>query len=354
MGRSEAQHPSRSPHAAAKLARMKPVIFGLAGPVLTPGEAAFFRAAEPAGFILFKRNCENRAQLRALTDSLRDLTGRADLPILIDQEGGRVARLQPPEWPAFPAGPAFDALYETAPISAIEAARTNAQALALILAEVGITVNCLPLLDVSGAETTDAIAIRAYGTEPQRVAALGRAVLEGLAAGGVLGVVKHMPGHGRARVDSHHLLPTVTAAAEDLAADLAPFQALKDAPMGMTAHIVFEAWDAERPATLSPIVIERVIRETIGFDGLLMTDDIDMKALSGTAGEKAAGALAAGVDLVLDCWARMPEMEEIAGRIGDIRPESRARLDRAMAGLRPPQGDLAALMAKRDALLALG
>lgn len=332
---------------------MKPVIFGLAGPVLRPEEAAFFRAAEPAGFILFKRNCEDRRQLRALTDSLRSLTGRADLPILIDQEGGRVARMQPPEWPAFPAGPAFDALYDIAPLSAIEAARANAQAIGLMLAEVGITVNCLPLLDVRQPATTEAIATRAYGADPQRVAALGRAVLEGLAAGGVVGVVKHMPGHGRAQVDSHHLLPHVTAGAEALADDLAPFRALRDAPMGMTAHIVFDAWDAARPATLSPIVIEQVIRGAIGFDGLLMTDDIDMKALSGTAGEKAAGALAAGVDLVLDCWARMAEMEEIAARIGDITPQAHARLQRAMAGLTAGTGDLAALIAKRDALLAL-
>ncbi|OQW45135.1 MAG: beta-hexosaminidase [Proteobacteria bacterium SG_bin6] len=332
---------------------MKPVIFGLAGLALTPDEAAFFRAADPAGFILFKRNCENRAQLRALTDSLRDLTGRADLPILIDQEGGRVARMQPPEWPAFPAGPAFDALYDTAPISAIEAARANAHAIALTLVEVGITVNCLPLLDVRAPETTEAVACRALGSDPRRVAALGRAVLDGLAAGGVIGVVKHMPGHGRARVDSHHLLPTVSAPPHDLASDIAPFQALRDAPMGMTAHIVFEAWDADRPATLSPTVIEQVIRGAIGFDGLLMTDDIDMKALSGTAGEKAAGALAAGVDLVLDCWARMTEMEEIAERIGEITPAAKARLDRAMATLRQPEGDLAELIARRDALLAL-
>ena len=332
---------------------MKPVIFGLAGPALTPDEAAFFRAAEPAGFILFKRNCENRAQLRALTDALRDLTGRADLPILIDQEGGRVARMQPPEWPAFPAGPAFDVLYDKAPISAIEAARANAHAIALTLAEVGITVNCLPLLDVRAPETTEAVACRALGSDPRRVAALGRAVLDGLAAGGVIGVVKHMPGHGRARVDSHHQLPTVSAPAEELASDLAPFQALRDAPMGMTAHIVFEAWDAHRPATLSPTVIEQVIRAAIGFDGLLMTDDIDMKALSGTAGEKAAGALAAGVDLVLDCWARMPEMEEIAERIGEITPATKVRLDRAMSKLQPAEGDLAELIAKRDALLGL-
>lgn len=332
---------------------MKPVIFGLSGPVLTADERAFFAAARPAGYILFKRNVETRAQLRALTDSLRDLEGREDVAILVDQEGGRVARLGPPEWPAFPGGPAFDALYERAPMSAIEAARANAHALALMLAEVGITVDCHPIMDVARPETTEAITCRVFGHEPMRVAALGRATLEGLAAGGVVGVVKHMPGHGRALVDSHHLLPTVTAAAAELEDDLAPFRALAHAPMGMTSHIVFEAWDRERPATLSPIVIEQVIRGLIGFDGLLMTDDIDMKALSGTAGDKAAGAIAAGCDLVLDCWARMPEMEEIVARLDDIAPRSRARLDAAMAARTAPVGDMAALLAKRDALLAL-
>ncbi|MFL0417823.1 glycoside hydrolase family 3 N-terminal domain-containing protein [Sphingomonas sp. 179-I 2A4 NHS] len=332
---------------------MKPVIFGLSGPVLTPDERAFFAEARPAGYILFKRNVVDRAQLRALTDSLRDLEGRSDVAILVDQEGGRVARLGPPEWPAFPAGPAFDALYEKAPISAIEAARANATALGLMLSEVGITVDCLPLLDVARAETTEAITSRAYGSEPKRVAAMGRATLEGLAAGGVVGVVKHMPGHGRAIVDTHYHLPTVTASEAELEDDLAPFRALAGAPMGMTSHIIFEAWDKERPATLSPIVIEDVIRRRIGFDGLLMTDDIDMKALSGTPGEKAAGAIAAGCDLVLDCWARMPEMIEIAGRLGEIAPRSRERLDAAMASVPPAAGDFAALIAKRDALLAV-
>ncbi|WBH16977.1 glycoside hydrolase family 3 N-terminal domain-containing protein [Sphingomonas radiodurans] len=332
---------------------MKPVIFGLSGPVLTADERAFFAEARPAGYIFFKRNVVDRAQLRALTDSLRDLEGRSDVAILIDQEGGRVARMGPPEWPAFPAGPAFDSLYEIAPMSAIEAARANATALGLMLAEVGITVDCLPLLDVARADTTDAITTRAYGSEPMRVAAMGRATLEGLAAAGVVGVVKHMPGHGRAIVDTHHHLPTVTASDADLEEDLAPFRALAGAPMGMTSHIVFEAWDKDRPATLSPIVIEDVIRGRIGFDGLLMTDDIDMKALSGTPGEKAAGAIAAGCDVVLDCWARMPEMVEIAGRLGDIAPRSRARLDAAMASASPGAGDFAAQIAKRDALLAL-
>jgi len=332
---------------------MKPVIFGLSGPVLTADERAFFAEARPAGYILFKRNVETRAQLRALTDSIRALEGRADVAILVDQEGGRVARLGPPEWPAFPAGPQFDALYERAPMSGIEAARANAHALGLTLAEVGITVDCLPLLDVARPETTEAITCRAYGSEPMRVAAMGRATLEGLRAGGVVGVVKHMPGHGRALADSHYHLPTVTAAAEELEDDIAPFRALAGAPMGMTSHIVYQAWDAERPATLSPIVIEQVIRGRIGFDGLLMSDDIDMKALSGTPAEKAVGAVAAGCDVVLDCWARMEEMRAIAAALPDITARGRERLDEAMASVGEATGDLAALTAKRDALLAL-
>ena len=334
---------------------MKPVIFGLSGPALTAEERAFFAAVEPAGYILFKRNIIDRVQVRALTDSLRALSGRDDVPILIDQEGGRVARMGPPEWPTFPAGPAFDALYELAPMSAIEAARANAEAIALMLAEVGINVDCLPLLDVSQPGTTEAISTRALGSEPLRVAAMGRAILDGLQRGGVVGVVKHMPGHGRAKVDTHYHLPTVTASDEELAIDLRPFASLKGAPMGMTSHIVFEAWDKDRPATLSLIVIEEIIRRRIGFDGLLMTDDIDMKALSGTAGDKAAGAIAAGCDLVLDCWARMDEMEDIAGRLGEISDLSRVRLDRAMATVVDVRAkkDFAALIAKRDALLAL-
>lgn len=333
---------------------MKPVIFGLSGPSLTDDERAFFREAEPLGYILFKRNCVDPEQMRALTDDLRDLSGRGDLPILIDQEGGRVARMQPPVWPAFPTGAAFDALYERAPISAIEAARANGQALAAILREAGVTVDCAPLLDVAVEGGTPAIGDRAFGRDPMRVAALGRALLDGLARGGVVGVVKHMPGHGRAMVDSHLELPRVTASAEALEVDLLPFQRLHDAPMGMTAHIVFEAWDAELPATLSPTVIRDVIRGRIGFDGLLFTDDIDMKALSGTAGEKAERALAAGCDVVLDCWARMPEMVEIASRIPDAPAMCLERLARAMGAVGEAEDvPLAELLAKRDALLGL-
>ena len=332
---------------------MKPVIFGIAGLELSPDERAFFADAAPLGYILFKRNVGDRAQLRALTDSLRVLDGRDDLPILIDQEGGRVARMGAPDWPPFPAGPVFDRLYDVAPMSAIQAARANGEALGLMLSEAGITVNCAPILDVARPDTTDAISTRAYGSEPMRVAAMGRATLEGLRAGGVVGVVKHMPGHGRAVQDTHHHLPTVAASAAELETDLEPFRKLNQAGMGMTSHIVFDAWDPERPATLSPVVIEQVIRGAIGFDGLLMTDDIDMKALSGTAAEKARGALAAGCDVVLDCWARMDEMVAIAATIPDASATVLARLDRAMAMRDIPDGDPAEAMARRDEFLAL-
>ncbi|PXA88280.1 beta-N-acetylhexosaminidase [Nostoc sp. 3335mG] len=334
---------------------MKPVIFGVSGLALTADERDFFRDADPLGYILFKRNCGDRAQMKALTDSLRDLSGRDDVPILIDQEGGRVSRMVPPEWPDFPAGEIFGRLYDVAPISAIEAARANYQALGLMLAEVGVNVDCAPLLDVVQPEVTKAIGDRAFGGEPMRVAALGQATVEGLRRGGVVGVVKHMPGHGRALVDSHLELPRVRADASALESDIEPFARVNDAPMGMTCHVVFDAWDAERPATLSPKVIAEIIRGRIGFDGLLMTDDIDMKALSGTPGEKASQALAAGCDVVLDCWARMDEMIEIAGLLPDASGACLTRLERAMATVAGPRdpAEFAELIAKRDALLAL-
>jgi beta-N-acetylhexosaminidase len=334
---------------------MKPVIFGLSGLTLTPDERSFFREADPLGYILFKRNCGDRAQMKALTESLRDLSGRAGLPILIDQEGGRVARMQPPEWPAFPTGEAFDRLYDVAPISAIEAARASAQALGMMLAEVGVNVDCAPLLDVRQPDGTNAIGDRALGSEPMRVAALGQAVLEGLRRAGIVGIVKHIPGHGRAVVDSHLELPRVTASAEALESDIEPFIRLSGAPMAMTCHLVFEAWDKDRPATLSPIVIGDIIRGRIGFDGLLFTDDIDMKALSGTAGEKAQAALAAGCDVILDCWARMDEMIEITGLLPDASSQCLARLDRAMASVAEKEGAASfdELIEKRDKLLSL-
>ncbi|HEX7820828.1 MAG TPA: beta-N-acetylhexosaminidase [Sphingobium sp.] len=339
---------------------MKPVIFGLSGETLTPGERAFFREADPAGYILFKRNIRDRDQVRALTDALRALAGRDNLLIMIDQEGGRVARMQPPVWPEFPSAEPFDRLYATAPSSAIAAARANARAIAATLREVGVNVDALPLLDLRLEGQSAIIGDRSLGGDPMQVAALGRAVIEGLRAGGVVGIVKHMPGHGRALVDSHLSLPTVTASAEQLEADIAPFRTLAHAPMGMTAHIVYTAWDAERPASLSPIVIGDVIRGRIGFDGLLMSDDLDMKALSGQEGggsiaDLAAGVVAAGCDLALNCWARMDEMVAIADVLPQIGVAGRARLDRAMATVAGGADDarLDSVLATRDALLAL-
>jgi beta-N-acetylhexosaminidase len=334
---------------------MKPVIFGLSGPTLTPDERAFFRDCNPAGYIMFKRNCVDRTQLRALTDDLRALSGRDDLPILIDQEGGRVSRMQPPEWPAFPAGAAFDALYDIAPISAMEAARVNARAIGLTLAEVGINVDALPLLDVRTADTHPAIGDRALGSDPMRVASLGRSVIDGLREGGVVGIVKHMPGQGRAVVDSHHDLPVVDASDEELAIDLRPFERLKNAPMAMTGHIMFPAWDTERCVTMSPTIIADVIRGRIGFDGLLMSDDLDMKALSGDVSARAAACVAAGCDIALNCWGRMDEMIAIAAALPEITVIGAERLARAMATI-APVNDFSALpdlIAKRDALLAL-
>jgi beta-N-acetylhexosaminidase len=334
---------------------MKPVIFGLSGETLTPDERAFFAEAQPAGYILFKRNIADRAQLRALTDDLRALHGRDDLLIMIDQEGGRVARMQAPVWPSFPPGAVFDRLYDLAPSSAIAAARANARAIALTLAEVGITVDALPLLDVRQDGASDIMGDRTLGADPMRVAALGRATLEGLAEGGVVGIVKHMPGHGRAMVDSHLDLPVVDANLNALETDLAPFRTLNQAPIGMTAHVVYTEWDAHRPASLSPTVIGEIIRQRIGFNGLLMSDDLDMKALNGSIPELAAGVVAAGCDLALNCWGRMDDMVGIADLLPAITDKARARLDRAMASVtraadQPPLDDL---IATRDSLLDL-
>ncbi|EQB12268.1 beta-hexosaminidase [Sphingobium quisquiliarum P25] len=333
---------------------MKPVIFGLSGETLTADERAFFSDAQPAGYILFRRNIAGRQQLRALTGDLRALHGRDDLLIMIDQEGGRVARMQAPVWPSFPPAAVFDRLYDIAPSSAIAAARANAHAIALTLSEAGITVDALPLLDVRQEGASDIMGDRTFGAEPMRVAALGRAVIEGLERGGVVGIVKHMPGHGRALVDSHLDLPVVTASEEELLTDLAPFQTLKDAPIGMTAHVVYTAWDPDLPASLSPSVIGTIIRKRIGFDGLLMSDDLDMKALSGSIPELAAACVAAGCDLALNCWGRMDDMIGIANLLPDISAQAKGRLDRAMAraSLDKDGPPLEQLLATRDALLA--
>ena len=334
---------------------MIPAFLGLAGPVLGEAERSFFRAVDPAGYILFKRNCVDRAQVRALTDDLRALSGRADLPVLIDQEGGRVQRLGPPEWPRLPAAEPFAKLYEKAPVSAMEAARVNALAIALMLREVGVNVDCLPLLDVRRPDADAIIGDRSLGAGPMQVASLGRLVLDGLREGGVVGVVKHMPGHGRAMADSHKELPIVTVSEAELADDVRPFERLADAPMGMTAHVVYTAWDAERCASLSPIVIADIIRGRIGFDGLLMSDDLGMSALSGGFGERAAGVIAAGCDIALHCSGDLAEMEAVAGALGAITEGASARLDRAMATITGAASvdSFDDLVARRDSLLAL-
>ena len=334
---------------------MTPAIFGLAGLELSADEHAFFRDADPAGYILFKRNVADRAQLRALTDQLRTIHGREKLLITVDQEGGGVTRLKPPEWPAWPNGVVFDHLYDLAPASAIEAARANAEALGMDLAEVGITCTHAPVLDVRQQGAHDVIGDRAYGFEPLRVAALGRAVLDGLARAGIAGTIKHMPGHGRTTTDTHLELPTVTASEEELETDLAPFRALNQAPIGMTGHLLFTAWDSLRPATQSPYIIEEVIRRRIGFDGLLLTDDLDMEALSGTVPERAELSIAAGCDIALNCWAKMDDMIGIAQRLPVMSDKTMSRLAHALASiwLDGASGDQTALLAKRDALLAL-
>jgi beta-N-acetylhexosaminidase len=334
---------------------MQAAIYGFAGPELTADERAFFKDSKPAGYILFRRNIETRAQLRALTDSLRALEGHDQVPILIDQEGGRVARMRPPEWQAFPSGEAFDRLYQLAPASAIEAARVNARALGLMLNECGVTVDCLPMLDVRQDGASDIIGDRALGREPMQVASLGRAVLDGLSSAGVIGVMKHIPGHGRALVDSHHELPVVRASDQDLEIDLEPFERLRDAPMGMVAHVVYEAWDPDYPSSQSEIVIRDIIRGRIGFDNFLMSDDSNMNALVGTPGQRAADCVRAGCDAALPCNGVLADNIDVASHVGDLSAQGAERLARAMAGTFTPDGDMdfAEAVAKRDALLAL-
>ena len=334
---------------------MQAAIYGLAGTELTAEEAAFFADSRPSGYILFKRNIESREQLRRLTDALRDLEGHDEVPILIDQEGGRVARMRPPEWQSFPPGEAFDRLYQLAPSSAIEAARVNARALGLMLNEVGINVDCLPMLDVRQPGANDIVGDRALGSEPMQVASLGKAILDGLKSAGVLGVIKHIPGHGRALADSHLELPVVDAGEDELAIDIEPFERLRDAAMGMTSHLLYTEWDAERPASQSPIVIHDIIRQRIGFDGFLMSDDIGMEALAGDHGQRAAACVAAGCDVALHCDGKIENMILVANAVPALSAEGEARLSRAMAMRFTPDDemDFAEAVAKRDALLAL-
>lgn len=323
---------------------------------MTEDERAFFKEADPAGYILFGRNCDNPEQLRALTDDLRSIHGRDRLLVSIDQEGGRVARLRPPHWSSYPAGEAFDHLYARAPASAIEAARAGAEAMALELSAMGITVTYHPPLDLRQPGAHDVIGDRALGSDPMQIAAIGRAILDGLARGGVTGCIKHMPGHGRSMVDTHKEVPTVHESAEVLEADIAPFRALHSAKIGMTGHLIFPVWDAHNPATLSETIVRDIIRGEIGFDGLLLTDDIDMEALEGTIPERSARAQAAGCDIVLNCWAKMDDMQGICEALPEMSDAVAARLDAALEGTRIAEAipaQQSELLAKRDALLAL-
>lgn len=303
-------------------------LFGCRGLSLSAEERAFFAAIRPFGFILFARNVESPAQVRALVAELRACVGRADAPVLIDQEGGRVQRLRPPHWRAAPAAAAIAALGDRAG----HAAWLNARLIGRELAELGITVDCAPVLDVSRPETHAVIGDRAYSGDPARVAMFGRAVCDGLRAEGVHPVIKHIPGHGRAKADSHLELPRVSASYEELdALDFAPFKALADEDWAMTAHIVYDAVDPEAPATCSRAMVQGVIRDAIGFTGLLMSDDLSMKALDGDFGDRTRAALEAGCDMVLHCNGEMAEMRAVAAELPPLSAAARARFAAAEA-----------------------
>ena len=302
------------------------IILGVAGERLRPDERRFFAEVDPLGFVLFRRNCVSREQVRTLVTALREAVGRVDAPVLIDQEGGRVVRLRPPHWRAYPAAAEIASLPD--PV-AREAAHLSARLIAGDLAELGITVDAAPVLDLPLPGADPVIGDRAWGTDPARVTSLGRAVCEGLLEGGVLPIIKHIPGHGRARDDSHKSLPRVDDPLAVLRQeDFAPFRALADMPWAMTAHIVYAAVDAAAPATLSPAVIGNVIRGEIGFDGVLVSDDVSMGALSGSFAERTKGALDAGCDLVLHCNGDMTEMQEIAAAALPLTRQAQARLAR--------------------------
>ena len=328
-------------------------ITGISGPELSGEEREFIRSERPWGFILFKRNIETPAQVILLIRELRDAVGVPEAPVLIDQEGGRVQRFGPPHWPAYPAGAVFGALYDIDPALGLTAARLTARLIAADLIETGVTVDCLPLADVPVAGADAVIGNRAYGTEPGKVAAIARAVTEGLEQGGILPVLKHIPGHGRATADTHFRLPVVdTPGAELERTDFAAFQPLADLPMAMTAHVVFSALDTAHPATTSATIIEQVIRGVIGFQGLLMSDDVSMNALAGSIAERTRAVFAAGCDMVLHCNGKLDEMREVAAETPELSGKALERATRALASRRAPQAfDRLAARAELDALI---
>jgi beta-N-acetylhexosaminidase len=323
-------------------------ITGLSGPAISADERTFLRATAPWGLILFKRNIESSTQVKALIDEFRVIAGRADAPVLIDQEGGRVQRLGPPHWPAYPPGGAFGRLYDRDQALGLAAARLGGRLIASDLAALGITVDCLPVADVPVPGSDAVIGDRAYGITPTKVAALAGAAAAGLAEGGVLPVLKHLPGHGRATADSHRRLPVVTTDRATLeGTDFSAFRPLRRLPMGMTAHVVFTSLDRDLPATTSATIISQVIRGFIGFDGLLMSDDLSMGALSGDLAERTRAALAAGCDVGLHCNGNLAEMQAVADAAPELVGAAARRADAALAARQAPKPlDLAAARAE--------
>ena len=312
-------------------------IYGCAGPSLSEDERAFFRAVQPWGFILFARNIADPDQVRALTGALRESVGDANAPVFIDQEGGRVARLKLPHWKARPAARRFGQLYAQNAEQAREACYLNARLIAHDLAQLGITVDCLPVLDVPVEGANDVIGDRAFARDPGTIVDLGRAQIDGLLDGGVLPVMKHIPGHGRANADSHHALPRVTTDAEELSAtDFVTFRRLSTCPMAMTAHVVHETIDPQRPATTSPKVIRDIIRGQMGFGGLLISDDLSMNALDGSLAARTKAALFAGCDIALHCNGKMDEMRQVAAEAKALEGPSARRATHALAQLKSP------------------
>jgi beta-N-acetylhexosaminidase len=332
---------------------MKAFIIGVSGTELAAEEREFIASERPWGFILFKRNVGTPAQVASLVGRLRDAAGAADAPVLIDQEGGRVQRLGPPHWPVYPPGAAFGRLYDIDPALGLAAARLSARLIADDLLPLGVTVDCLPLGDVPIAGADAVIGDRAYGTRPDRVAAIARAVTDGLDQGGVLPILKHIPGHGRATADTHFRLPVVDTPKIELeATDFAAFRPLADLPMAMTAHVVFSAFDPAHPATTSATMIEQVIRGLIGFQGLLMSDDVSMNALAGSVAERTRAIFAAGCDMVLHCNGKLDEMRPVARETPELSGKALARAKRALAARKAPLAfDRAAARAELDALI---
>jgi beta-N-acetylhexosaminidase len=331
-------------------------ITGCGATTLTDAEVSFLQRTDPWGLILFKRNCETPDQVRALCSHFRKAVGRRHAPVFVDQEGGRVQRLGPPSnsWRRYPAARRYADLYDADPVAALRAARHVGRLMARDLAEAGISADCLPVLDVPQPGSHDVIGDRAYAASLERVIMLARAHVSGFLDGGILPVMKHIPGHGRSMTDSHHALPVVEASLAELrATDFQPFAALADLPMAMTAHVVYTSLDAERPATLSRTIISEVIRGEIGFRGLLMSDDLSMKALSGTLTERTRLALDAGCDVVLHCNGRLEEMQEVATAAGPLRGMSLRRARAALKLARRPQPfDEKAALADLDRVMA--